>query len=135
MIEFREVSRSDIPEMVAIQKVITKDEVSPAWTSMVERHIDDSQSVGFVAVKDGSVAGFVIGEVKGEGFGLSQSGWIEILGAGMVHPRVLERVNINPEIYTGFAFGMGIERIPMLRYGIDDIRLFYTSDLRFLRQF
>ena len=63
------------------------------------------------------------------------SGWIEILGAGMVHPKVLEKVNINPEIYTGFAFGMGIERIPMLRYGIDDIRLFYSSDLRFLRQF
>ncbi len=63
------------------------------------------------------------------------SGWIEILGAGMVHPKVLERVNIDPEVYSGFAFGMGIERIPMLRYGIDDIRLFYSSDLRFLRQF
>ena len=63
------------------------------------------------------------------------SGWIEILGAGMVHPQVFERVNINPEVYTGFAFGMGIERLPMLRYGIDDIRLFYGSDLRFLRQF
>ncbi len=63
------------------------------------------------------------------------SGWIEILGAGMVHPKVLERVEIDPGIYSGFAFGMGIERIPMLRYGIDDIRLFYTSDLRFLRQF
>lgn len=63
------------------------------------------------------------------------SGWIEILGAGMVHPKVLERVNIDPEVYSGFAFGMGIERIPMLRYGIDDIRLFYGSDLRFLRQF
>jgi phenylalanyl-tRNA synthetase alpha chain len=48
---------------------------------------------------------------------------------------VLERVNIDPEVYTGFAFGMGIERIPMLRYGINDIRLFYGSDLRFLRQF
>jgi phenylalanyl-tRNA synthetase alpha chain len=48
---------------------------------------------------------------------------------------VLERVNIDPEVYSGFAFGMGIERIPMLRYGIDDIRLFYGSDLRFLRQF
>jgi len=63
------------------------------------------------------------------------SGWIEILGAGMVHPKVLERVNIDPQEYTGFAFGMGIERIPMLRYGIEDIRLFYSSDLRFLRQF
>lgn len=63
------------------------------------------------------------------------SGWIEILGAGMVHPEVLRRVNIDPEVYSGFAFGMGVERIPILRYGIDDIRLFYSNDLRFLRQF
>lgn len=63
------------------------------------------------------------------------SGWIEILGAGMVHPQVLERVNIDPEVYSGFAFGMGVERIPILRYGIDDIRLFYSNDLRFLKQF
>jgi phenylalanyl-tRNA synthetase alpha chain len=63
------------------------------------------------------------------------SGWTEILGAGMVHPDVLARVDINPDTYSGFAFGMGVERIPMLRYGIDDIRLFYGNDLRFLRQF
>jgi phenylalanyl-tRNA synthetase alpha chain len=63
------------------------------------------------------------------------SGWIEILGAGMTHPRVLERSGINPREYTSFAFGMGIDRLPMLRYGIDDIRLLYGSDLRFLRQF
>jgi len=63
------------------------------------------------------------------------TGWIEILGAGMTHPQALERGGIDPEGYTGFAFGMGIERLPMLRYGIDDIRLFYGSDLRFLRQF
>ena len=63
------------------------------------------------------------------------TGWIEILGAGMTHPQVLQRGGIDPEVYTGFAFGMGIERLPMLRYGIDDIRLFYSSDLRFLRQF
>ncbi len=63
------------------------------------------------------------------------TGWIEILGAGMVHPEVLRRVNYDPDIYTGFAFGMGVERIPMLRYGIDDIRLFYGNDLRFLKQF
>jgi len=63
------------------------------------------------------------------------TGWIEILGAGMTHPRVLQRGGIDPDIYTSFAFGMGIERLPMLRYGIDDIRLFYSSDLRFLRQF
>ncbi len=63
------------------------------------------------------------------------SGWIEILGAGMTQPQVLQRGGIDPEVYTGFAFGMGVERLPMLRYGIDDIRLFYGSDLRFLRQF
>ena len=63
------------------------------------------------------------------------SGWIEILGAGMVHPGVLKRVGIDPDIYSGFAFGLGAERIPMLRYGIDDIRLFYNNDTRFLRQF
>jgi len=63
------------------------------------------------------------------------TGWIEILGAGMVHPEVLKRGDIDPEIYTGFAFGLGVERIPMLRYGIDDIRLFYNNDLRFLKQF
>jgi len=63
------------------------------------------------------------------------TGWIEILGAGMVHPDVLRGVGYDPEIYTGFAFGMGVERIPMLRYGIEDIRLFFANDLRFLRQF
>jgi phenylalanyl-tRNA synthetase alpha chain len=63
------------------------------------------------------------------------SGWIEILGAGMVHPEVLRRLGIDPQIYSGFAFGMGVERIPILRYGIDDIRLFYGNDLRFLKQF
>ena len=65
----------------------------------------------------------------------SNSGWIEILGAGMVHPRVLEGVDYDPELYTGFAFGMGVERIAMLKYGIEDIRLFYSNDLRFLQQF
>ena len=63
------------------------------------------------------------------------SGWIEIMGAGMIHPKVLEGVGYDAEQYTGFAFGMGPERIAMLKYGIDDIRHFYTNDLRFLRQF
>jgi len=62
-------------------------------------------------------------------------GWIEILGAGMVHPRVFEMVGYDPEAVSGFAFGMGIERVTMLRYGIDDIRLLFDSDIRFLRQF
>ncbi len=63
------------------------------------------------------------------------SGWIEIMGAGMIHPKVLEGVGYDTERYTGFAFGMGPERIAMLKYGIDDIRHFYSNDLRFLRQF
>jgi phenylalanyl-tRNA synthetase alpha chain len=63
------------------------------------------------------------------------TGWLEILGAGMVHPRVLEGVGYDPERYTGFAWGMGIERIAMLKHGIDDIRLFYANDPRFLEQF
>ncbi|MNP23274.1 Phenylalanine--tRNA ligase alpha subunit [compost metagenome] len=64
-----------------------------------------------------------------------QSGWIEILGAGMVHPRVLEMGGYDPSVYSGFAFGMGPDRIALLKYGVDDIRHLYTNDLRFLRQF
>ncbi|MBN7774237.1 phenylalanine--tRNA ligase subunit alpha [Clostridium aminobutyricum] len=63
------------------------------------------------------------------------SGWIEILGCGMVHPNVLKVGNIDTEKYTGFAFGMGVERIAMLKYGVDDIRLFYENDMRFINQF
>ncbi len=64
-----------------------------------------------------------------------QSGWLEILGSGMVHPQVLRNVGYDPEEVTGWAFGMGVERIAMLKYGVDDIRLFFENDLRFLRQF
>ncbi|MCU9614151.1 phenylalanine--tRNA ligase subunit alpha [Caldibacillus lycopersici] len=63
------------------------------------------------------------------------TGWIEILGAGMVHPNVLRMSGFDPEKYSGFAFGMGPERIAMLKYGVDDIRHFYTNDVRFLKQF
>lgn len=63
------------------------------------------------------------------------TGWLEILGCGMVHPNVLENCGIDPEIYTGFAFGMGIERIAMLKYQVDDLRHFFESDVRFLKQF
>ena len=65
----------------------------------------------------------------------SYKGWLEVLGAGMINPRVLEFVKIDPKEYTGFAFGMGIDRICMLKHGIDDIRLFYENDVRFLKQF
>lgn len=64
-----------------------------------------------------------------------QTGWLEILGAGMVHPRVLEVSGYDPQDVTGFAFGMGVERIAMLKYGIDDMRLLFSNDLRFLKQF
>ncbi|MDY5976005.1 MAG: phenylalanine--tRNA ligase subunit alpha, partial [Anaerovoracaceae bacterium] len=63
------------------------------------------------------------------------SGWIEILGCGMVHPSVLEVGDVDTEKYTGFAFGMGVERIAMLKYEIDDIRLLYENDMRFIGQF
>ena len=65
----------------------------------------------------------------------SGTGWLEILGAGMVDPNVLKGVGIDPEVYSGFAFGMGVERLAMLKYAIDDIRLFFNDDVRFLKQF
>jgi len=72
----------------------------------------------------------------GEGCRLCKNeGWIEILGCGMVHPKVLENCNIDPNVYSGFALGLGLERVAMRRYGIDDIRMFYENDVRFLKQF
>ena len=72
----------------------------------------------------------------GEGCSLCKGeGWIEILGCGMVHPKVLTNCGIDPEEYSGFAFGMGLERMVMMRYNIDDLRLFYDNDIRFLNQF
>jgi phenylalanyl-tRNA synthetase alpha chain len=73
---------------------------------------------------------------KGEGCSVCKhSGWLEVLGAGMVHPNVLSAGGVDSETYTGFAFGLGIDRLALLKYGIDDIRLFYENDMRFLRQF
>jgi phenylalanyl-tRNA synthetase alpha chain len=71
----------------------------------------------------------------GEGCRVCDEGWIEILGAGMVHPKVLENGGLDPERYTGFAAGLGIERITMLRHGVPDIRLFFDGDIRTLSQF
>jgi phenylalanyl-tRNA synthetase alpha chain len=64
-----------------------------------------------------------------------QTGWLEVMGCGMIHPRVFEFVNIDSNAYSGFAFGLGVERMAMLRYGINDLRLFFENDLKFLRQF
>ena len=73
---------------------------------------------------------------KGQGCSVcGRKGWLEILGAGMIHPNVFKQVGYNADVYTGFAFGMGVERIAMLKYGIKDIRLFFENDLRFLKQF
>ena len=65
----------------------------------------------------------------------SHTGWLEVLGCGMVHPNVLKHVDLDSEQYTGFAFGLGVERLTMLRYGVNDLRLFFENDLRFLKQF
>jgi len=73
-----------------------------------------------------------IGWEKGDG---SEPGWLEILGCGMVHPNVLRGCDVDPEEYTGYAFGMGVERLAMLRYGVSDLRQFFENDLEFLRQF
>jgi len=73
---------------------------------------------------------------KGKGCSVcGRKGWLEILGSGMIHPNVFKHVGYDPKKYTGFAFGLGVERIAMLKYGIDDIRLFFEDDLRFLKQF
>ncbi|MEE9491915.1 MAG: phenylalanine--tRNA ligase subunit alpha, partial [Gammaproteobacteria bacterium] len=65
----------------------------------------------------------------------SHSGWLEVLGCGMVHPNVFAHVGVDNEQYTGLAFGMGVERLAMLKYGVNDLRLFFENDLRFLQQF
>ena len=73
---------------------------------------------------------------KGKGCRVCKNqGWIELLGCGMVHPKVLENCGIDSNIYSGFAFGCGLERIAMAKYGIDDMRLLYENDVRFLKQF
>ena len=65
----------------------------------------------------------------------SHTGWLEVMGCGMVHPNVFESCNVDADEFTGFAFGMGVERLAMLRYGVNDLRLFFENDLRFLKQF
>jgi phenylalanyl-tRNA synthetase alpha chain len=65
----------------------------------------------------------------------SHTGWLEVLGCGLVHPNVLEPLGIDSERYVGLAFGLGVERLAMIRYGVDDLRTFYENDLRFLKHF
>ena len=83
-IKIRKIRAEDFSEIVAIQESILQKKVSKKWVQMVEHHLKKQEALGFVALKDGQVVGFIIGEIKGEGFGLEQSGWIEVVG---VHPR------------------------------------------------
>ncbi len=90
----------------------------------------------FPFVEPGGEVAIECFQCKGAGCRLCKgSGWLEILGCGMVHPNILARCGIDPTVYSGFAFGMGVERITILRHGVDDIRHFYSGDFRFLRQF
>jgi phenylalanyl-tRNA synthetase alpha chain len=105
----------------------TKTRFRPSYFPFVEpgAEVDVSCTIcGGTGKKDGKRCGTC-----------KETGWLEVLGAGMVHPRVLTNVGIDPARYSGFAFGMGVERMAMLRFGIDDLRLFFENDLRFLEQF
>jgi phenylalanyl-tRNA synthetase alpha chain len=105
----------------------TRTRVRPSYFPFVEPgcEVDVSCSICGGA---GNRSGERCGTCKG-------TGWLEVLGAGMVHPRVLENVGFDPKAVTGFAFGMGVERMDMLKYGIADLRLFFENDLHFLEQF
>jgi phenylalanyl-tRNA synthetase alpha chain len=105
----------------------TRTRFRPSYFPFVEpgAEVDVSCSIcGGTGKKDGKRCGTC-----------KETGWLEVLGAGMVHPKVLENGGIDPTRYTGFAFGMGVERLAMLRYGVDDLRLYFENDLRFLEQF
>ena len=126
---------------VAVDKNITMADLKGVFYDFARRFYGEGRRVRFRPdyfpfVEPGVEVAVECAVCHGSGCRLcGSSGSIELGGAGMVHPRVLERGGINPEEYTGFAFGFGIDRAPMLRYGIEDLRLFFGSDLRFLRQF
>ena len=105
----------------------TRTRVRPSYFPFVEPGAEVDVSCSLCGGK-GERGGGRCGTCKG-------TGWLEVLGAGMVHPRVLENVGFDPAAVTGFAFGMGVERMAMLKFGIGDLRLFYENDLRFLGQF
>ncbi len=130
-------------EGLAVDKGITFTDMKGALTTMARRLFGPDQRVRFRCdyfpfVEPGvdvSVSCHVCDGADAHCSVCKGSGWLEILGAGMVHPNVLAGVGYDPAIYTGFAFGLGPERVAMLKYGIDDIRLFYGNDMRFLGQF
>ena len=126
---------------LAVDKNITMADLKGVLYEFAHRYFGADRKVRFRCdyfpfVEPGVEIAIECAICRGKGCRLcGNSGWIEILGAGMTHPEVLRRGGIDPDVYTSFAFGIGVDRMSMLRYGIDDIRLFYGSDLRFLRQF
>jgi len=126
---------------VAVDKKITFADLKGTLYEFARRFFGNDRKVrfrcdNFPFVEPGVELAVECGVCRGAGCRICKnSGWLEIAGAGMTHPMVLKRGGIDPDEYTSFAFGIGIDRLPMLRYGIDDIRLLYGSDLRFLRQF
>jgi phenylalanyl-tRNA synthetase alpha chain len=126
---------------IAVDKGITMADLKGVLYEFARRYFGEKRKIRFRVdyfpfVEPGVEMAIECAVCKGAGCRVCKnSGWLEILGAGMTHPDVLRRGGIDPEEYTSFAFGMGIERLPMLRYGIEDMRLLYNNDLRFLRQF
>ena len=128
-------------DAVAVDKNITMADLKGTIYEFARRFFGPDRKVRFRCdffpfVEPGVEVAIECAVCKGSGCKLcGNSGYIEIGGAGMTHPEVLRRAGLDPEVYQSFAFGMGIERQPMLRYGIEDIRLFYNGDMRFLQQF
>jgi phenylalanyl-tRNA synthetase alpha chain len=126
---------------IAVDKNITMGDLKGVLYEVARRYFGEKRKVRFRTdffpfVEPGGEIAIECAICKGSGCRFcGNSGWLEILGCGMTHPEVLQRAGIDPAEYTSFAFGMGIERLPMLRHGIDDMRLFYGNDLRFLRQY
>ena len=128
-------------DALAVDRGITMADLKGMLNEFARRYFGEDRQVRFRVdyfpfVEPGLEIAIDCLSCRGKGCRIcGNTGWLEIGGAGMTHPEVLRRGGIDPEVYTSFAFGMGLERLPMMRYGIDDIRHFYNNDLRFLRQF
>jgi phenylalanyl-tRNA synthetase alpha chain len=128
-------------EGLAVDKDITFANLKATLEEFARRIFGDKRKARFRCdffpfVEPGAEVSIDCFKCEGDGCRVcGNTGWIEIMGAGMVHPKVLAGVGYDPEIYSGFAWGMGAERIAMLKHGIDDIRHFYSNDMKFLKQF
>jgi len=116
-------------EGLMIDEQVTFAQLKGLLTDFLERFFDRQLQIRF------RPSYFPFTEPSAEVDIMGENGWLEVLGCGMVHPRVLENVGVDPGKFTGLAFGMGVERLAMLQYGIDDLRIFFENDLRFLQQF